>query len=76
MACVGYDARDPGNRYWVMLKSWGTADGRRPRGTFRIRMHLDYDLPVYLGHPDGPAIAFEALAIEFADPLPEPASAA
>jgi hypothetical protein len=68
VACVGYDARDPGNGYWVMLNSWGTADGRRPLGTFRMRMDLDYDLPVYRDHPDGPAIAFEALAIEFADP--------
>jgi len=68
VACVGYDARDPNNRYWVMLNSWGTAEGRRPLGTFRMLMDLDYDLPVYRGHPDGTAIAFEALAIEFASP--------
>jgi len=68
VTCVGYDARDPDNGYWIMLNSWGTADGRRPSGTFRMRMDLDYDLPVYHDHPDGSAIAFEALAIEFADP--------
>ncbi len=75
VACVGYDARDPENRYWVMLNSWGTADGRRPLGTFRMRMDLDYDLPVYRDHPDGPAIAFEALAIAFADSPPRAADA-
>lgn len=68
VACVGYDSRDLENRYWVMLNSWGTANGRRPSGTFRMRMDLDYDLPVYREHPDGSAIAFEALTIEFADP--------
>ncbi len=73
VVCVGYDARDPANRYWVMLNSWGTADGRRPLGTFRMRMDLDYDLPVYRDDPDGPAIAFETLAIEFADPARAPA---
>ena len=67
VAWVGYDARDPENRYWVMLNFWGTANGQRPLGTFRMRMDLDYDRPVYRDHPDGPAIAFEALAIEFAD---------
>jgi serine protease len=76
VACVGYDTRDPGNRYWVMLNSWGTAEGRRPLGTFRMRMDLDYDLPVYRDDPDGPAMAFESLAIAFADPVPRTGSAA
>ncbi len=66
VTCVGYDATDPRNRNWVILNSWGTANGRRPLGTFRMRMDLDYDLPVYGQYPDGPAIAFEALTIEFA----------
>ena len=71
LACrgwVGYDARDPDNRYWVMFNSWGTANGRRPLGTFRLRIDLDHDRPVHRDHPDGTAIAFEALAVEFADP--------
>ena len=42
--CVGYND-DPGddNDYWVMLNSWGTADGRRPNGLFRVDMHMNYD---------------------------------
>ncbi len=51
-----------------MLNFWGTANGRRPLGTFRLRMDLDHVRPVYRDHPDGAAILFEALAIEFADP--------
>lgn len=42
MCVVGYDDTDPGNRYWVVLNSWGTANGRRPDGTFRLSMEIDY----------------------------------
>lgn len=40
--CVGYndDAPEP---YWLMLNSWGTANGNRPNGLFRMKMHMDYD---------------------------------
>lgn len=41
--CVGYDDSDPDNRYWVMLNSWGTANGMRPNGLFRVDMDMDYD---------------------------------
>jgi hypothetical protein len=64
--CAGYDRSDPAGPYRVMLNSWGTASGRRPRGTFRMRMNLDHDRPVYLQQPDSAAIAFEALAVEVA----------
>lgn len=42
--CVGYDDSDlnPVNHYWIMLNSWGTANGR-PNGLFRIPMYYDYD---------------------------------
>lgn len=76
VACVGYDTRDPENRYWVMLNSWGTANGRRSSGTFRMRMEIDYNLPAYRDHPDGPAIAFEAVDIEFARGSPSDATRA
>jgi len=42
VVCVGYDDTDPNNRYWILLNSWGTANGRRPHGTFRMKMDLDY----------------------------------
>jgi hypothetical protein len=37
--CVGYDETDGS---WIMLNSWGTAQGNRPHGLFRIRMDMDY----------------------------------
>ena len=42
VVCVGYDDTDPTNRYWIMVNSWGTAGGKRPHGTFRMKMDLDY----------------------------------
>ncbi len=40
---VGYDDTDsdPANHYWVALNSWGSST-RRPNGTFRIKMHINY----------------------------------
>jgi len=40
--CVGYNDSDPNNRYWIMLNSWGTTDGR-PDGLFYVSMDMDYD---------------------------------
>lgn len=40
--CVGYNDSDPNNRYWIMLNSWGTTDGR-PDGLFYVNMDMDYD---------------------------------
>ena len=40
---VGYDDTDPNNSYWIVLNSWGTANGLRPNGLFRISMDMDYD---------------------------------
>ena len=45
MCVVGYDDTDPENRYWLVLNSWGTANGRRPNGTFRLNMDTDYTTP-------------------------------
>jgi hypothetical protein len=43
--CVGYNDEDPdpAKQYWIILNSWGTNDGNRPNGLFRIPMHYDYD---------------------------------
>ena len=29
---VGYDETDADNPYWIVLNSWGTAEGKRPNG--------------------------------------------
>jgi len=42
---VGYDDSDsnPANHYWIVLNSWGTANGLRPNGLFRMKMYMNYD---------------------------------
>lgn len=41
---VGYNEEDAdqANHYWIALNSWGTTS-KRADGTFRIKMHQDYD---------------------------------
>ncbi len=45
--CVGYNDDDPGNSYWIMVNSWGTAGGGRPNGIFRLDMDIDYGCVFY-----------------------------
>ena len=45
--CVGYNDDDPENSYWIMLNSWGTAEGDRPNGIFRLDMDMDYGCTFY-----------------------------
>jgi len=45
--CVGYNDRDPNNRYWIMLNSWGTTPGR-PDGLFMVSMDMNYSC-IYSG---------------------------
>ena len=44
VVCVGYndDAPEIENQYWILLNSWGNADGKRPDGCFRLSMNLYY----------------------------------
>ena len=39
---VGYDDND-----WIALNSWGTANGGRPNGLFRIPINMNYDCTYY-----------------------------
>jgi hypothetical protein len=39
--CVGYNDRDPNNRYWIMLNSWGVTKAR-PDGLFMVSMDMNY----------------------------------
>jgi hypothetical protein len=49
---VGYNEDDPIKPYWIVLNSWGTANGLRPNGLFRVSMNLDYDAADSTGHPN------------------------
>lgn len=42
---VGYDDEAPNtaDHYWIILNSWGTANGNRPNGLFRVPMYINYD---------------------------------
>jgi hypothetical protein len=39
--CVGYDDRDPKNRYWIMVNSWHAP--YRPNNIFLVSMDMYYD---------------------------------
>jgi hypothetical protein len=48
MACVGYNDQDsdPAKHYWIVLNSWGTAEGYRPNAVFHMAMNTKYDAAV------------------------------
>ncbi len=65
--CVGYVDNGPGDRYWIMLNSWGTTNGR-PNGLFRVNMSMDYDCT----YP-GPGYAFYWMTLDMTYPGPNSA---
>jgi PKD repeat protein len=69
---VGYDETDPASPYWVALNSWGTANGLRPHGTFRLSMNMNYD-GTYTYTFGVPSTEWQTLAVRFGD-VPTPAS--
>jgi hypothetical protein len=74
---VGYDETDPNNRYWIVLNSWGTANGLRSNGIFRIRMDMNYDCRnPGLEMPQNYALYFLTLDVTYSDqsqpPEPQP----
>lgn len=62
---VGYndDDADPAKHYWIVLNSWGTSDGDRPNGLFRMKMRMNYgcSMPPYTT-----ARRFQSLGVSFA----------
>lgn len=68
MLLVGY-YDDPGsdvNDYWLILNSWGNDGGDRPQGTYRLKMHMDYDCQFYYtGYGWANSFWFETLDIDF-----------
>ncbi len=61
---VGYDDTDPNNRYWIVLNSWGTANGLRPNGLFRVNMDMNYDCR-YPGFDRDYALFFQTLDVTY-----------
>jgi hypothetical protein len=65
VVCVGYDDTDPNNRYWIMLNSWGTANGVRPNGLFRVSMDCNYDYWLNYQGSTFSALMWQTAAITF-----------
>jgi hypothetical protein len=67
--CVGYNDDDPGNRYWIMVNSWGAPAGR-PNGIFHVAMDLNYDCA--LQSTTGPiqSLEFATLDVQFTAVVP------
>jgi hypothetical protein len=63
---AGYDDTDPANPYWIVLNSWGTSNGQRPQGTFRLSMNMNYD-GTYAGSFAVPSTEWQTLSVRFAD---------
>jgi len=63
--CVGYNDDDPDNSYWIILNSWGTADGGRPNGLFRLDMNMNYDCYFRIPPDNYYSFYWETLGITF-----------
>jgi hypothetical protein len=62
---VGYDDTNPANPYWIILNSWGTANGLRPNGLMRWKMNMDYNCYVTDGYSTMPIVQFSTINVEF-----------
>ena len=62
---VGYDERAAANPYWIVLNSWGTANGSRPHGTFNMDMDINYDCQYYSEGEEKWSLNFETLDVDF-----------
>lgn len=68
---VGYNdlSPDPEQHYWLLLNSWATRPNR-PDGTFKIKMHMDYDSKD-IAHDELNYWA-EKVTVNFVTPTPTP----
>jgi hypothetical protein len=64
---VGYNDDDPDtdNHYWIVLNSWGTANGKRPNGLFRMPMSINYDCTYPSGSTKVTGHQFMTLEVTF-----------
>jgi len=69
VVCVGYndDAPELENQYWIILNSWGDADGKRPDGCFRLSMNLDYSKQLTQGSSTFYAYQWSIFNVKFSD---------
>jgi hypothetical protein len=64
---LGYNDDNPSNPYWILLNSWGTANGNRPNGIFRMKMNTNYDCQYpYGGYSPLDAFIWQTLSVQFA----------
>jgi C1A family cysteine protease len=63
---VGYNDDDPANSYWIVLNSWGTQNGLRPNGLFRLAMKINYDdYLIDKNNQKGPSLQFYTYDVTF-----------
>lgn len=70
---LGYNDDDPDNRYWEVVNSWGTTQGR-PNGMYRLDMDIDYECMLEYSGSQIPAYRFYSFDFDFqlATPTPTP----
>lgn len=79
MILVGYsDPDENGAGYWTVLNSWATADGKRPEGTFKLAMDINYQAKCYFDE-DNPvantnSLSFYTYDIDWTDDVSTPES--
>ncbi|PWR74611.1 PKD domain-containing protein [Methanospirillum stamsii] len=72
MLIIGYED-DTVLPYWEILNSWGTADGNRTRGTFRMPQNIDYvNSYVNIGGERYAQFTFDVVDVEFENYSPVP----
>ena len=68
MTIVGYDETGP-VPYWIVLNSWGIADGFRPDAVFKLAMDMDYSC--FLANVDSGydyyTITFQTIDVEYGE---------
>jgi len=62
---VGYDDTNPANPYWLILNSWGTANGSRPNGLMRWKMNMDYNCTISDAYGTYPLLEVSTLNVEY-----------
>jgi len=72
--CVGYNDDDPNNSYWIIVNSWGNADGLRPNGIFHLDMNLNYECTFKYNSADSQSLYWQMLDIDWnvVHPTPTP----
>ncbi|THB81076.1 MAG: hypothetical protein D3926_03885 [Desulfobacteraceae bacterium] len=72
--CVGYNDNDPNpaNHYWEIVNSWGTANGGRPNGIYRMKMDIDYSCILGYGSGTLTALQWQTLNVDWGTVTADP----